>query len=171
LGFADFKVKVVNKKAGHITANSLKISPQHSSYVDLKQVIKKITNLKLDKKAIDIAVNVIKNLIAVERELHKEKRSHRGEIFSLDTVIDALGTGMIITELGVEKCFYTQIYIPQGFNPDCEYPLLAPATLELLKGYQLNYTDIDQELITPTGASIINTLCTPEDRITRTFMT
>jgi len=166
LGFADFKVKVVNKKAGHITANSLKISPQHSSYVDLKQVIKKITNLKLDKKAIDIAVNMIKNLIAVERELHKEKRSHRGEIFSLDTVIDALGTGMIITELGVEKCFYTQIYIPQGFNPDCEYPLLAPATLELLKGYQLNYTDIDQELITPTGASIINTLCTPEDRIT-----
>lgn len=165
MGFSKFKIKLTTKKAGHISARRLKLLPEELPYVDLDQVIKKLLNLDMDTKIKEIATTILKNLISAERKLHAGTRTHKGEIYSLDTVIDALGTGMIIVELGVERCFYTQIYVPRGLSVNYKFPLLAPATLELLKGYQLVPIDISEEVITPTGASILSALCAPGDYI------
>jgi hypothetical protein len=165
MGFSKFKIKLTTRKAGHISARRLKILPEELSYVDLDQAIKKLSSLDMDKKIKEITTTIIKNLISAERKLHADTRTHKGEIYSLDTVIDALGAGMVITELGVERCVYTQIYVPRGLGGGYEFPLLAPATLELLKGYQLTPINIPEEIVTPTGASILSTLCVPDDYI------
>ncbi len=163
-GFPDFKIKLVHKKSGHISASSLKFHPYNLPSLELKKAIKIVKNLKkIEDKAREIAIRIIENLIAAEKKFHSGKH-HKGEIYSLDTLVDALGVGLIITDLEIERCVYTQIYIPRGINVDSEYPLLAPATLEILKEFELTYIDINQEIITPTGASILTTLCNPDDK-------
>ncbi len=163
VGFPDFKIKLGHRKSGHISAATLKFYPFNLPSLELEKAIKIIKSLKIKDKARDIGIRIIENLIVAEKKLHPRSH-HKGEIYSLDTLVDALGVGVIITDLEIERCLYTQICVPRGTNVNSKYPLLAPATLEILKEFELTYIDINQEIITPTGASILATLCNPDDK-------
>jgi hypothetical protein len=62
--------------------------------------------------------------------------------------------------LGIEEIYSSSIPLSKGFVKSGHgyLPLPAPAALELLKGRPVYNTDIEGELVTPTGAAIISTL-------------
>lgn len=157
-----FKARVSLKKvkSGHLEANQLEISPRKLPHLELEEMLELIEKLKLPSSAKKISFQILKSLLEVEKKLHPHSsRAHLEEIASLDTLIDAIGAGLSISELGIEACFVTGINLPRYYRKNSKYPSPAPATLELLKGFKLRYLRLAQELITPTGASIIKTLC------------
>lgn len=87
-------------------------------------------------------------------------RIHFHEVGSFDAIVDISGTLLAMHLLGVEKHFCSRIHVGEGFV-DTHHgllPLPAPATLDLLQGFDLYSTGRKMETVTPTGAALLNAL-------------
>ncbi|HEX7194423.1 MAG TPA: nickel pincer cofactor biosynthesis protein LarC [Chthoniobacterales bacterium] len=82
---------------------------------------------------------------------------HFHEIGALDSIVDIVLATVGIESLGIERVYFSSLYDGQGFFrcSHGEYPLPAPATLEILKGIPISQISVPFELITPTGAAIV----------------
>lgn len=83
---------------------------------------------------------------------------HFHEVGAVDTVVDVAGAFMGLAALGAERVTAGPLPWFTGFV-DCAHgrlPLPAPATLELLRGKPVYPTDIRREIITPTGALLLD---------------
>ena len=94
------------------------------------------------------------------------------EVGAIDSIVDIVGCAICLDYLEVEKIFVGKINVGGGFV-QCAHGLMsvpAPATAELLQGFQTYSFGAEKELTTPTGAAIIKTLAEfsadlPEDFI------
>ena len=85
---------------------------------------------------------------------------HFHEVGAVDSMIDIIGSVIALHALKIEKVCFSTIRTGTGVVT-CDhgtFPIPAPATVELLKGYTVTGTDIPYELTTPTGAAILTTL-------------
>lgn len=111
------------------------------------------------------ARNVLKRLAQVEAHLHQVdlEHVHFHEIGALDTLIDIAGACLGFHLLGIESFFTTAFPLGQGSiamaHGSWREP--APATLALVQGFPVRYTDSSGELCTPTGAALVTTLARP----------
>ncbi|MFP4285693.1 MAG: nickel pincer cofactor biosynthesis protein LarC [Desulfovermiculus sp.] len=106
------------------------------------------------------AVQAFERLAQVEAEVHGVPVSavHFHEVGALDTVVDILGCFWALEALGVDRVTCSELPWFQG-SVDCAHgrlPLPAPATVSLLQGKPVFPTTFDSELITPTGALIVD---------------
>jgi len=79
------------------------------------------------------------------------------EIGTLDSIADIVLTCIGFEALQVERVYFSELVDGQG-TLRCthgEYPLPAPATLEILKTIPIRQVAVPFELITPTGAAIV----------------
>ena len=85
---------------------------------------------------------------------------HFHEVGAVDSIVDVVGSIIGISALGIGKIYSSPLPLGRGFTRSSHgvIPVPAPATLELLKGIPTRQTDIQFELVTPTGAAIISTL-------------
>jgi uncharacterized protein (TIGR00299 family) protein len=82
---------------------------------------------------------------------------HFHEIGALDSIVDIVLATVGIESLGIERVYFSSLCDGHG-TFRCshgEYPLPAPATLEILKGIPISQISVPFELITPTGAAIV----------------
>ena len=82
---------------------------------------------------------------------------HFDEVGALDSIVDIVLTCVGIEALGVSHIYVSALVDGNG-SIHCahgEYPIPAPATLEILKGIPLRQIAVPFELITPTGAAIV----------------
>lgn len=104
-------------------------------------------------------------LAEVEAEAHgiPLEQVHFHEVGAMDTIIDVLGAFFALESLGVApervSCgplpwFHGVVNCSHG-----QMPLPAPATASLMQGKPVRPSGADYELITPTGALIIDQLC------------
>ena len=80
------------------------------------------------------------------------------EVGAVDSIVDIVGTAICMDELGIDRLYSTPVRTGSGGTVRTQHgvmPVPAPATVELLKGYPVELTDIPHELATPTGAAII----------------
>lgn len=84
-------------------------------------------------------------------------RVHFDEIGALDSIVD-----IVLTCVGIEALGVSDVYVSSLVDGDgtihCahgDYPIPAPATLEILRGIPVRQIAVPFELITPTGAAII----------------
>lgn len=106
------------------------------------------------------AVQAFERLAQVEAEVHGAAVSevHFHEVGALDTVVDILGCFWVLEKLGVDRVACSSLPWFQG-SVDCAHgtlPLPAPATVSLLQGKPVFPTSFCAELITPTGALIVD---------------
>src|SRR5690606_6679915 len=85
---------------------------------------------------------------------------HFHEVGAVDSIIDIVGTAILIEQLEIDKIIASpvpvglgHIHIDHGI-----YPIPAPATLEILKDIPIKNSEISGELTTPTGAAILKAL-------------
>lgn len=85
---------------------------------------------------------------------------HFHEVGAVDTLIDVVGAFYAVEQLGVSQVqcsplpwFRGRVHCAHGI-----LPLPAPAALELMKGKPVFPSDFELEIITPTGALIVDQL-------------
>lgn len=142
----------------------------------LKDIEEIIDHSGLDDDIKTASKKIFHELAHVEAKIHNSKpeRVHFHEIGGLDSIIDIVGVLSGIKLLGIEGVYASRIPVGKGFV-ECDHgilPLPAPATLELLKGIPIYASDMEKELVTPTGIAILKNVATsfgtiPEMRIDR----
>ena len=113
------------------------------------------------------SIRIFENLAIAEAKVHNTlpEKVHFHEVGALDSIIDIVGAVIAFHDLKIEKIYFSPIRTGTGFVK-CEhgqFPVPAPATVELLKGHHVINTNIQRELTTPTGAAILTTLGTNVD--------
>ena len=105
---------------------------------------------------------IFTRLAEAEAAVHNTtvERIHFHEVGALDAIVDIVGAMIGLHQLGIEKIYVSPFSFGTGFT-HCAHgkiPVPVPATVALLKGKPVRYTDIEAELVTPTGAAILSTL-------------
>jgi pyridinium-3,5-bisthiocarboxylic acid mononucleotide nickel chelatase len=79
------------------------------------------------------------------------------EVGAIDSIADIVGACVALEELGKPRVLVSALREGRGWI-DCahgRFPLPAPATLEILRGVEIESVDEPWESITPTGAAIV----------------
>jgi len=111
---------------------------------------------------VERAGEVFSRLAQAEARIHgiKPDQVHFHEVGAADALIDVVGSIVGLKLLGVEKVFASSLRLGTGFV-ECRHgtlPVPAPATLDLLKEAPVERTEVQAELVTPTGAAVITSL-------------
>ena len=89
------------------------------------------------------------------------EKIHFHEIGAVDAIVDIVGACVGFDELGFEKFACSALNVGGGTAKMAHgvLPVPAPATARLLLGKPTYSNGVQKELVTPTGAAIVATLC------------
>lgn len=121
-----------------------------------------IRQSELDASIQERAMGMFRRLAEVEAGIHNApvENVHLHEVGGVDTIVDVTGALIGLDELGIEQVYASPLPLGRGFVQGAhgQIPLPAPATVALLQGIPVTGSDIEKELVTPTGAVILSTL-------------
>ncbi len=108
------------------------------------------------------SLEVFSRLARAESKVHgcREQDVHFHELGGIDAIVDIVGSILSLDRLGIRKIYSSALPLGKGFA-DSDHgviPIPAPATMELLSGIPVIFTDIPFELVTPTGAALVTSL-------------
>jgi len=135
--------------------------PTHRHLSDILDLLDRSTLTPILKAQ---AGQIFLRIAEVEAEIHQVpmEEVHFHEIGAIDSIVDIVGAVCGLHKLGIERIYVSPFTLGRGFV-DCAHgriPLPAPATLALLKDKPVLFSEIEGELVTPTGAAILATLGT-----------
>lgn len=137
--------------------------PKEHSHRHLSDILKIIYDSQLSDAVKDRAAKVFSRLAEAEAHVHNQpvERIHFHEVGAMDAIIDVVGAAICFEMAGIERFVSSPLHVGSGFV-DMEhgrFPVPPPAVSELLKGAPIYSTNIKGEMVTPTGAAIISTVC------------
>jgi uncharacterized protein (TIGR00299 family) protein len=164
MDIGDFDIEVTAVGRSGINALHVEVKVPHEHiHRHLSDIEKIIRGSKLSDGVKDRSVKIFANLAAAEAKIHgiDVQKVHFHEVGAKDAIIDVVGSCIGFELLGVERFSCSKIHVGSGFVKMAHgtYPVPPPAVAELLLGKPIYSGDIEGELITPTGAAIIATLC------------
>ncbi|HET8966597.1 MAG TPA: nickel pincer cofactor biosynthesis protein LarC [Candidatus Acidoferrum sp.] len=89
------------------------------------------------------------------------EKIHFHEVGAVDAIVDVVGACIGFEALGIEKFACSPLNVGGGTAKMAHgvLPVPAPATAKLLEGKPTYSNGVQKELVTPTGAAIVATLC------------
>ncbi|MFH1731852.1 MAG: nickel pincer cofactor biosynthesis protein LarC [Planctomycetota bacterium] len=121
----------------------------------------------LDESVLSDAVRenarrVFRRLAEAEAAVHgvPVEDIHFHEVGAVDSIVDIVGAAIGIERLGITQIVSGPLRFGSG-TIKCAHgtlPVPAPATARLAEGFPVEYTGIEGELTTPTGAAILTAL-------------
>ncbi|HEY2799929.1 MAG TPA: nickel pincer cofactor biosynthesis protein LarC [Chthoniobacterales bacterium] len=104
------------------------------------------------------ALAVFQRIAIAEAKIHGVPLEMVGfhEVGAIDSIADIVGVCVALEALGAPRVIVSPLREGRGWM-DCahgRFPLPAPATLEILRGIEIEQVDEPWESITPTGAAI-----------------
>lgn len=130
----------------------------------LKEIRRLIAESALPEAVKEQATAVFQRLGEAEARVHAcdVEQIHFHEVGAVDSIVDIVGSVLALHLLGVEKVVCSPLPTGRGFIRVAHgvMPLPAPATMELLRGLPTVPSEIEAELVTPTGAALMATLAT-----------
>jgi len=164
LGISGYEIDIRKVEKNHITGTDVYITVKeeeqhHRSLSDINSLI---DDSSLDDDVKKLSKKIFYRLAEAESKVHNVKvdEVHFHEVGAVDSIIDIVGAVIGLKKLGVENVFCSHLPLGKGFVT-CSHgviPIPAPATVELLKDVPVYQTDIDHEMVTPTGAAVITTV-------------
>ena len=162
----NYSVEVEAILVNSITANYFKVnilSEQKHYHTHLSSILKKIDSSSLADRIKERATKIFTVIGEAEAKIHNTtiEKIHFHEVGAIDSIIDIIGTCIGLEYFNVDAIYSSPIKLGSGGTIKTEHgimPIPAPATLEILKNYSTQLTEIPYELTTPTGAGIIKAL-------------
>lgn len=135
-------------------------SDNHRSYEDIKKIIERSEIPATTKK---ISQAIFLNLAKAESKIHRApvEKVQFHEVGALDSIIDIVAASLAWEQLKIKRAYCSPLTVGAGTAEAAHgsIPLPSPATLELIRGIPTRQRPGFGELLTPTGAAIIKTLC------------
>ena len=119
----------------------------------------------------DLSLRIFTRLAEAEARVHNEpiEKVHFHEVGALDAIVDVVGAAICFDLLKIERFVSSPLHVGSGVIEMAHgrFPVPPPAVTELLRGVPFYSGDVKGELLTPTGAAIITTVCSEYGPIPR----
>ncbi len=152
----------VMRRALSGTKVHVELEEEHHVHRHLADVLEIVDRVRWPSDVRERIERVFTVLAKAEGKIHNKPYDHIHfhEVGSYDAIVDISGTVLGLHLLGIERCVCSKIHIGQGFvkTQHGQLPIPVPATSELLRGFELYSTDRSLEMVTPTGAALLNVL-------------
>lgn len=143
----------------------------HGPAVHLDDVVRILQAGRLTERALGWAVEVFRRLASAEAAVHGVAVSqvHFHEVGAVDAVVDiagaCIGLDWLCSRRDVSGFRVAQLRVGRGQvrTEHGTMPVPPPATLRLLEGFPVQWSDVDGERVTPTGAALVAALMRPLD--------
>lgn len=160
----EFEIKIESKNESGIVGTRVEVIAKESNIdrhlVDIFEIIE---NSSLSETVKNTAKNIFTTIGEAEAKVHGTTidKIHFHEVGAIDSIVDIVGTSILIDLLCIDKIYASKIPVGSGFVK-CDHgmmPVPAPATIEILRGTPVVLNTVEGECTTPTGAAIVKTLC------------
>lgn len=136
--------------------------PEHV-HRHLGDVLKIIYDSRLNEGVKARAARIFSRLAEAEAAVHNQpiESIHFHEVGALDAIVDVVGAAVCFDLLQIDRFVCSPLHVGSGTVEMAHgrFPVPPPAVTELLKAAPIYATDIKGELVTPTGAAIIASVC------------
>ena len=133
---------------------------KHRSLSTILEILK---NSRLAPPVRERASRIFQKLGEVEAHVHAAplEKVHFHEVGAVDAIVDIVGSCIGFHALGIERFLCSPLNVGGGTAKMAHgvLPVPAPATARLLQGAPTFSNGVQHELVTPTGAAIVATLC------------
>ncbi|MBX3282122.1 MAG: nickel pincer cofactor biosynthesis protein LarC [Acidobacteria bacterium] len=163
-------IELVIEKVDRSGINSTHVEvkyPHEHVHRHLKDIVKIIDGSTLSAAVKQRAIAIFTRLAEAEAKVHgiSIERVHFHEVGALDAIVDIVGACIGFEMLGIERFAASALNLGSGMVEMAhgKFPVPPPAVAELIKGIPAFATEGSGELLTPTGAAIISTICDSYD--------
>lgn len=160
----EFEIKIISKNESGIIGKNIEIiTKENNAHRHLVDVFEIIENSKLNENIKKMSKDIFITIGEAEAKVHGTTidKIHFHEVGAIDSIIDVVGVCILIDLLCIDKVYASVVPVGCGFVK-CDHgimPVPSPATLEILRDVPVKLNTVKGECTTPTGASIIKTLC------------
>ena len=160
----EFEIEINDKFENGIKGTNVNVITKenhvHRNLIDIYDIIEH-SSLNDDIK--ENAKKIFMEVAKAEAKVHGTTidKIHFQEVGAIDSIVDIVGSCILIDLLCVDKIYATKIPLGSGFVK-CAHgviPVPAPAVAEILKDVPVKFNNVTGECTTPTGAAIIKTMC------------
>ena len=141
----------------------------------MKEIRHIINEAKMTDGARETALAIFEVLAAAEAKAHNVpvEEVHFHEVGAVDSIVDILSVAVCLDNLGITEVIVPVLYEGTG-TIRCQHgilPVPVPAVTNIVQQYGLKFklTQIQGELVTPTGAAIVAALRT-SDKLPENFV-
>lgn len=164
LGLSGYEIVPAKVDRSGISSIHVEVKvPAESGHRHLRHIREIIEASDLSDRVRSRSIDMFTRLAAAEAKVHgiDIENVHFHEVGAMDAIIDVVGACIGFEMLGIEQFACSRIHVGSGFvqMEHGKFPVPPPAVAELLNGKPIYSTDITGELVTPTGAAIIATVC------------
>ena len=164
-----YKIEISKKVKNGITGTYVDVILEHEhhhAHRNLNDVNEIIDNSKLEEDVKELAKKIFIRVAKAESKVHNKplEEVHFHEVGAIDSIIDIVGTAILIHKINPDKIISSIVNDGYGFI-ECAHGTMSvpvPATTEIFANSKVKFRqiDVDTELVTPTGAAIIAELST-----------
>lgn len=162
--YNECELKMTSKNESGIVGTYVEvITHETNAHRHLVDIFDIIDESSLNENVKSMAKKIFMIIGEAEAKVHGTTidKIHFHEVGAIDSIIDIVGSSILIDLLCVDKICATSVPVGSGFVK-CDHgiiPVPAPATMEILKGVPIKLNTVKGECSTPTGAAIIKALC------------
>jgi len=159
-----FKIDFETVNRSGLSATYARVETVHEhKHRHLSHIEKIINDSGVSDAAKDLSMRIFTRLAEAEARVHNEpiEKVHFHEVGALDAIVDVVGAAICFDLLKIDRFVSSPLHVGSGMvkMEHGSFPVPPPAVTELLRGVPFYSGDIKGELLTPTGAAIITTVC------------
>lgn len=164
LEIPEFGLEVTTVDRSGITSTHVDVKvPDEHVHRHLHNIVDIIDRTSLSDAVKKRSKAIFTRLAEAEAKIHgiDVGKVHFHEVGAMDAIVDVVGSCIGFEMLGIERFSCSKVHVGSGFAQMAhgKFPIPPPAVAELLTGVPIYSTEIEGELMTPTGAAIISTVC------------
>lgn len=131
---------------------------EHRGLFEIKKIIQ---HTKMTESAKKLAIRIFEILAEAEAKAHgvPMEEVHFHEVGAVDSIVDIVAAAVCLDDLGADEVIVTKLSEGSGMIR-CQHgliPVPVPAVVNIAQAYGLDFyrTQVEGELVTPTGAAIV----------------
>ena len=164
LAITDFELFTSKVDRAGLSALHVEVRvPDETKHRHLHHIEKIINESALSASVKDRSKLIFQRLAEAEARVHGTsiEKVHFHEVGAMDAIVDVVGACIGFEMLGIDRFIASKLNTGTGFVKMAHgtYPVPPPAVVNLLVGAPVYSNGIEGELLTPTGAAIISTIC------------